>query len=198
MTGGEGFATLRRVKNPVISYAEYLAREATSEVKHEFLRGDVWAMAGGTPRHARLCAALSGIIRLGLNGKPCVPYSSDLRVRIEVTDRSTYPDLTIVCGADQFAKDDPDAIVNPKVIFEVLSDATERSDRGEKFAHYQRLASLEEYVLVNQHEPRIEVFCRREKTWVLSIHQAGDVVSLTSLGLEFSVDAVYADPRAAS
>lgn len=184
------------MKDPVVTYAEYLAREATSEVKHEFLRGDVWAMAGGTPSHARLCAALSRVIGLGLAGKPCVPYSSDLRVRIEVTDRSTYPDLTIVCGADQFAKDDPDAITNPTVIVEVLSETTERSDRGEKFAHYQRLPSLEEYMLVAQHEPRIEVFRRREKTWVLSIYEAGEVVHLESLGLEFSLDAVYADPRA--
>ncbi len=182
--------------NPVVTYAEYLAREATSEVRHEFLRGDVWAMAGGTPKHARLCASLSFVVGNKLGGKPCVPYSSDLRVRIEVTDRATYPDLTVVCGADKFAKDDPDAITNPTVILEVLSETTERSDRGEKFAHYQRLTSLEEYVLVGQDQPRIEVFRRREKTWVLSIYEAGDTVRLDSLGIEFELDAVYADPRA--
>lgn len=183
------------MQNPVITYAEYLAREATSEVKHEFLRGDVWAMAGGTPTHARLCAALSVAIGGKLAGKQCVPYSADLRVRIEATDRSTYPDFAVVCGPDQFAKDDPDAITNPTVIVEVLSETTERSDRGEKFAHYQRLASLQEYVLVGQNEPRIEVFRRREKTWVLSIYEAGDVVHLESLGIEFKIDAVYSDSR---
>ena len=183
------------MKYPVVTYAEYLAREATSEVKHEFLRGDVWAMAGGTPSHARLCASLSRVIGNKLAGKPCVPYSSDLRVRVEVTDRSTYPDLTIVCGADQFAKDDPDAITNPTVIVEVLSETTERSDRGEKFAHYQRLPALQEYVLVSQTETRIEVFRRREKTWVLSIYETGDVVHLESLSLEFPIDSIYADPR---
>ena len=191
----EGSGKLLVVKNPVVTYADYLAREATSEVRHEFLRGDVWAMAGGTPTHARLCASVSGVIRSKLTGKPCVPYSSDLRVRIEVTDRSTYPDLTIVCGADQFAKDDPDAITNPTVIVEVLSETTERSDRGEKFAHYQRLPSLQEYVLVGQDQPRIEVFRRREKAWLLTIYEAGDVVQLESLGIAFEIDAVYADPR---
>ena len=135
------------------------------------------------------------MIRSKLTGKPCVPYSSDLRVRIEVTDWSTYPDLTIVCGADQFAKDDPDAITNPTVIVEVLSETTERSDRGEKFAHYQRLPSLQEYVLVGQDQPRIEVFRRREKAWLLTIDEAGDVVQLESLGIAFEIDAVYADPR---
>ncbi|MFZ5442292.1 MAG: Uma2 family endonuclease [Myxococcota bacterium] len=179
----------------MLSYAEYLAREAASEVKHEYLRGDVWAMAGGTPRHARLCAAMSRTVGARLAGKPCVPYSSDLRVRVEATDRSTYPDLTIVCGADQFAKDDPDAITNPTVLIEVLSETTERSDRGEKFAHYQHLPSLQEYVLVSQDSPRIEVFRRHEKTWVLSIFEAGEVVRLESLGIEFEVDAVYSDPR---
>lgn len=183
------------MQNPLVTYAEYLAREAASEVRHEFLRGDVWAMAGGTPTHARLCASVSGVIQGMLAGKPCVPYSSDLRVRVEVRDCSTYPDLTIVCGADQFAKDDPDAITNPTVIVEVLSETTERSDRGEKFAHYQRLPSLEEYVLVGQDQPRIEVFRRREKTWVLTIYETGDIVRLDSLGIEFEIDAVYADPR---
>ena len=183
------------MKNPVITYAEYLAQEAKSETKHEFLRGDVWAMAGGTPRHARLCAAVSFVIGSQLAGKPCVPYSSDLRVRVEVTDRATYPDVTVVCGPEQPAKDDPDAITNPTVIVEVLSEGTERSDRGEKFAHYQRLLSLEEYVLVAQDQPRIEVFRRREKTWVLTIYETGATVKLDSLGIEFSVDAVYADPR---
>lgn len=185
------------MKNPIMTYAEYLAREATSELKHEYLRGDVWAMAGGTPTHARLCASLAWVFRQRLQGKPCVPYSADLRVRIEQTDRSTYPDLTIVCGAEQTASDDTNAITNPTVIVEVLSESTERSDRGEKFAHYQRLASLQEYVLVAQDSQRVEVFRREGKTWVLSIYEAGATVRLDSLRIEFPLVEVYGVPAVA-
>jgi Uma2 family endonuclease len=186
------------MKNPRLTYAEYLARERTSEVKHEYLRGDVWAMAGGTPTHARLSLALGRALGNRLGGQPCVPYSSDLRVRIESTDRATYPDLTVVCGPEQTATDDPDAIINPTLIAEVLSESTERSDRGEKFAHYQRLPTLQEYVLVGQESPRIEVFRRDGATWVLSIFESGSTVTLESLGVQFPVDEVYARPPGAS
>lgn len=179
------------MKNPVMTYAEYLSRERTSAAKHEYLRGDVWAMAGGTPTHARLSAAMARVLGTALRGKPCTPYSSDLRVRIERTDRATYPDLTIICGRERPAADDPDAITNPTVIVEVLSEATERSDRGEKFAHYRRLETLLEYVLVNQDTPRIEVFRREGERWVLSIHEAGSTVTLASLDVTFPVADVY-------
>jgi Uma2 family endonuclease len=180
------------MKGYVMTYPEYLTREATSEIKHEYLRGDVWAMESGTPTHARLCASLAWCLGNRLQGKGCTPYSADLRVRIEETDRSTYPDPTIICGPEQAASDDKDAITNPTVIIEVLSDSTERSDRGEKFAHYQRRATLREYVLVAQDSQRIEVFRREGKTWVLSIFEAGATVRLESLAVEFPLAEVYA------
>lgn len=180
-----------------MTYAEYLARERTSEVKHEYRRGDVWPHSG-TPKHARLTAAVNAVIANQLRGTPCIPYASTLRVRIESTDRATYPDLTIICGPEQPASDDPDAITNPTVIVEVLSESTERSDRGEKFAHYQRLTTLREYVLVSQDAQRIEVFRREGSTWVLSISEAGATVKLESLSLEFPVSEVYALPSATS
>lgn len=183
------------MKNPAMSYPEYLALEARSEVKHEYLRGDVWAMAGGSPRHGRLASRFSGELHVALRGRPCAVYSSDVRVRIEATNRTTYPDLSVVCGSEQLAADDKDALTNPIVIVEVLSESTERSDRGEKFAHYQRLASLQEYVLVDQSGPRIEVFRRQGSTWVLSIFEAGSTVKLESIGAEIPVDVIYADAR---
>lgn len=184
------------MKNPLITYADYLAREQTSDVKHEYLRGDVWAMAGGTPEHGRLAMSIGRILGNLLVGRPCVVFSSDVRIRVETTDRATYPDASIVCGPNQHAADDPDAITNPVVIVEVLSPTTERSDRGEKFAHYQRLASLQEYVLVSQESQRIEVFRRQGENWLLTIHLAGSSVTLPSIGATFTVDAVYVDPRA--
>jgi Uma2 family endonuclease len=184
------------VKNPLVTYAEYIARERTSAEKHEFLRGDVWAMAGGTPEHGRLALRMASALQAALGSRPCVVYSSDVRIRILSTDRSTYPDLSVVCGQDERASDDPDAITNPVVIVEVLSPTTERADRGDKFAHYQRLPSLQEYVLVSQDGPRIEVFRRQGASWLLTIFEAGANVSLASIDATLSVDEIYADPRA--
>ena len=175
-----------------MTYVEYLASERASDVRHEYLRGDVWAMAGGTPEHARLAARVIGELGRQLEGKPCEPFSSDLRVRVVATDLSTYPDVTVVCGELETAPEDADAVVNPTVLVEVLSDGSEAYDRGEKFAHYRRLASLREYVLISQHEPRVEVFRRRgEREWVFSEARAGETLRFSSLGVELAVDAVY-------
>src|SRR5712692_2096843 len=108
-----------------MSYAEYLQLERTSAMKHEYLRGEVFAMAGGTPEHARLAASIIGALTAALRGRPCSVFTSDARVRIEATDRATYPDVTVVCGRLEHTLDDPDSITNPVVIVEILSDATE-------------------------------------------------------------------------
>lgn len=194
--GGPQSILPRPVKNPHTTYPDYLEQERTSGIKHDYLRGDVWAMAGGTPEHGRLTMSIGALIGNELKGKPCVVFSSDVRIRIEATDRSTYPDVSVVCGPDARASDDPDAITNPVVIVEVLSPTTERSDRGEKFSHYQRLASVQEYVLVSHDAPRIEVFRRQGQDWLLSIYQAGATVALASIGISFATNDVYADPRA--
>lgn len=180
-----------------MTYAEYLAAEKVSEVKHEYLRGEVWAMAGGTPSHAKIATNVAGALSAALKGKPCGVYSSDLRVRVVETNRSTYPDVTVVCGKRETAADDTDAVTNPKLIVEVLSDSTEASDRGEKFAHLQHLVSLEEYVLVNQRARRVEVFRRGvSPTWTLIPCGPGEAVVLESVGVTLSVDEIYADPNA--
>lgn len=188
-----------------MSYAEYVAREATSDVKHEFIRGEVFvmgepsAMAGGTREHAALTIAILAEIRTALRGRPCRVYSSDLRVRVLATELSTeistYPDGSVVCGEPESHPDDPHSITNPTVLVEVLSDSTEAYDRGAKAAHYRRIPSLREYVLVNQHEPLIEVFHRNERGhWELSDARSGERVELASLDIALDVDAIYADP----
>jgi Uma2 family endonuclease len=175
-----------------MTYAEYRTREAEASGKHEYLRGEVFAMAGGTPEHARLQSRLATELGRLLAGTPCEPFSSDLRVRVVETDFSTYPDLTVVCGKLETARDDQDAATNPTVLVEVLSDSTEAYDRGEKFAHYRRLASLREYVLVSQRARRIEVFRRRAgRSWEYVDAGPGETVRLESPGAELSVDAVY-------
>ena len=181
-------------KRTRVPYAEYLAAERASELRHEYLRGEVWAMAGGTPEHARLALAVGAELRAAVRGRPCVVFSSDLRVRIQDTDRATYPDVTVVCGERRAPDDDPDAVTNPIVLVEVLSDSTEQADRGEKFAHYRRIPSLREYVLVSQDAPRVEVFRRQPDGWLLVEAGPGGSVVLESIGATLLVDEIYADP----
>ena len=178
-----------------MTYAEYLAAEAASEIRHEFLDSEVWAMARGTPEHAALAAALIGALGAALRGKPCRVYTSDLRVRILATGLSTYPDVSVVCGGVETAPDDPDAITNPVVVAEILPDATEAYDRGAKAAHYRRLASLQEYVLLSQAESLVEVYRRADSgRWELLEGRPGDLVELRSLGIHLDIAAVYANP----
>ncbi len=178
-----------------MTHAEYLSLERASEAKHEYLNGQVYAMAGGTPDHGRLAMNVGRLLGAALAGKPCAVFNSDVRVRIEATGRSTYPDLSVVCGHLVRASDDPDAIANPVLLVEVLSDSTEASDRGDKFAHYRRLPSLREYVLVSQSTPRIEVFRRREgRDWLLNEVGDGEQARLESLDVALSVDDVYHNP----
>jgi Uma2 family endonuclease len=177
-----------------MSYAEYLAAEQASEVKHEYLRGEVFAMAGGTLEHSRLAVNLQGELRSALAGRRCHVFNSDARLRIVETDRSTYPDAMVVCGQVQRAGDDHDAVTNPVVIVEVLSDSTEAEDRGDKFAHYRRIPSLREYVLVSQKAPRIEIFRREGDHWTFTEAGRGEIARFASLEVDVSVDAVYGDP----
>lgn len=178
-----------------MTYAEYLAAEAVADVRHEYLNGDVWAMAGGTIEHGGLAMAVAREVGQALHGKPCRAFSSDVRVRIPETDLATYPDLSVVCGQLQTADDDPDAITNPVLLVEVLSDSTEAYDRGAKWAHYRRIASLRDYVLVSQAEPLVEVYRRTAGgRFELFEARAGETIELASIGARLDVDAVYANP----
>lgn len=179
-----------------MTYQAYLEAERTSTTKHEYLRGEVYAMAGGTPTHAGLAMAMGTVLSNGLAGQPCRVFGSDLRVRVEATDLATYPDIAVVCGRFESSEFDADAATNPVMIVEVLSDSTEAYDRGEKFAHYRRIPSLREYVLLSQPEPRIETYAKNAQgAWVLSEAGAGEHLELRSLpGVTVDVDALYRDP----
>ena len=183
-----------------LTFAEYLEQERTSDVKHEFVNGEIFAMAGGTIEHGRLASKVNAALRTQLLGRPCEVYSAEVRVRVLATGLATYPDMSVVCGRLERDPADANTIVNPVVLVEVLSDSTEGYDRGEKFAHYQHLPSLKEYVLVSQHGPRIEVFRRNDdgKSWTLHIAQAGESVSLSSIGCDLAVDDMYANAQEAA
>lgn len=182
-----------------VTYAEYRDGERAAEVKHEYLRGEIFAMTGGTPQHSALAARITALLTRELAGRPCRVFNSDLRVRIEATDLATYPDVSVVCDRLQTARDDDLAIINPSLLVEVLSDSTEAYDRGQKAAHYRRIPSLRAYLLVSQHEPRLELQTRRDDgTWILREADAGQTLLIEPLGVTLAVDEVYEDPLAGS
>jgi Uma2 family endonuclease len=179
--------TARRVHH---TYAEYLALEEQGASRHEFLDGEIYAMAGGSPDHAALAAALIAI--LGRQLPPdCRVFTSDLRLRIPATGLSTYPDLSVVCGATRRAGDDPLAVVNPAVLVEVTSPSTEEYDRGEKLRHYKTLGSLRGVVIVSHREPRLTLHRRGDGGWTEETAAPGESLSLPGLGARIAVDEVY-------
>ncbi len=183
-----------------MSYSEYLAFETASETKHEYVNGEVFAMAGGTVEHAALSVAVSTALANALRGRPCRVLSSDGRVRAKETGMATYPDVSVVCHKLEVDPDDEHGVLNPALIVEVLSDSTEAHDRGAKAAQYRRIPSLREYVLVSQHEPLIEVYRRNERgNWELVAEAGrGARAELTACGevIVLDVDAIYRDPLA--
>lgn len=177
-----------------MSYAEYCAFERKSSTKHEYLRGEVFAMTGGTLEHGRLAMSLGRLLGNALDGRPCRVYSSDVRVHVEATDFDAYPDISVVCGEPQTAAADEHALINPVLIVEVLSDSTEAYDRGQKASHYRRIPSLKAYLLVSQHEPVLELQVRAGERWELIEARAGEKLALEPLAIELSVDELYRVP----
>jgi Uma2 family endonuclease len=175
------------------TYAEYVAFCGTSEVKHEYIAGEIVAMSGGTIAHGRLIGQLSGLLRSALQDRACIVLPAEVRVRIRAADRATYPDLHVICDAVEADPDDVHAVVNPTVIVEVLSDSTSDADRGDKFAAYRRLRSLRQYVLVSQHERRVDVYTRDGRRWILDEYRTGETLQLASPGVEIEVDRIFAD-----
>lgn len=177
-----------------LTYDEYLALERETDIRHQFLDGQVWAMAGGTLRHSRIKVNLAVVFGTALKGKPCLPYNSDAKIRIPETGLASYPDLSIICGPPAVDVEDHNAATNPTVLVEVLSKDTEAWDRGGKFLHYRRLASLQHYQLVSQDASRIELFTRMDDgTWRLSEHGPGQRVDLPAIDVAIEVDAVFSD-----
>jgi Uma2 family endonuclease len=194
------------VVKPYVTFADYLEAEQRSDVKHEWFNGAVYAMSRGTPEHARLSAR---IVRLLGNALPadCEVYSSDMMLYVAEVKLSTYADASVVCGpletitVKRNGRSLGEAVTNPIVIVEVLSESTERYDREEKFGYFRTLPSLQEFVLVSQDERAIEVFRRpassssrpetpesRER-WECERAYAGG--SVTIHGCTIEVDAVY-------
>ena len=175
------------------SFRDYLELEEASNVKHEFLDGEIYAMAGGTPAHAALAMAVGAALLAQLRGRGCRVYSSDLRVRVLATGLATYPDVTVVCGDLEHDPDSRTTVVNPAVVVEVTSESSEEYDRGDKLAAYQAIPSLRECVLVSHRDVSVEVFERTEGAWRRRISGAGERARLPSVAPDLDVDEVYRD-----
>ena len=176
---------------PYYTLEQYAKLEEDAPYKSEFIAGRIYAMPGGTPTHSAVAANISGEMRNLLRRGPCRVYNSDLRVGIMPLDVETYPDVTIVCGETVVNPFDTNSIINPSVIFEVLSPSTERYDRGEKWARYQRLDSLQEYLLVSQHKARIEQYIRQDNgTWIFTSVEGWDA-AVTVHGVSLALAEVY-------
>jgi Uma2 family endonuclease len=174
-----------------LSPQEFLAWERQQPTKHEYFRGEVFAMAGGSPRHNALCANVLVRLRDALGEGPCNVFTSDQRVSMHAGERYVYPDVTVVCGSLILQTGTSDVVENPAILVEVLSSSTEQYDRELNWEGYQRLPSLSDYLLVSQSEARIEHFRRESSgTWVYRSAVAGDRVTLSN-GATVDVDAVF-------
>lgn len=147
---------------------QYLALERNATYKSEYLNGQILAMAGASLEHNSITTNFVRVIGNQFVGRPCQVFSSDMRVKVIATGLYSYPDVVAVCGEMRFDGAQRDTLANPSVIVEVLSPSTEAYDRGEKFAHYRRLISLTEYVLVAQDKVRVERYLRQAAGWVLT------------------------------
>ena len=157
------------------SFEDFLAAEREAEIRHEFVDGHVFDMVGATENHNIIVANLTTLLVNQMKGRPCLAYANDMKVRIDVADACKYPDVTALCGERKFYDDRRDVLLNPSLIIEVLSEATEAYDRGEKFAVYRRLPSLREYVLVSQTHWRVEVYERQPHgRWLLTEYNGAD------------------------
>ncbi len=173
-----------------LSASEYLAWEREQLERHEFYRGEVFAMAGGSTRHNVLAFAIGSELRTAARGRGCHLAGSDQRVVVMPGEHYVYPDVTMFCGPPVYAEGTNDVLANPSVIFEVLSRSTEAYDRGDKWAAYRQMPSLREYVLVSQALPRVEIFRREAEGWRYNVIEAGGRVKI--LGeFELELDAIY-------
>ena len=156
---------------------DYLKLERSASYKSEFHDGQIYAMTGASRKHNLITVNIAGELRSQLKKRPCEAYINDMRVKAAEAPSYHYPDITVVCGKPQFEDGQMDTLLNPTLLIEVLSPSTEAYDRGGKFAHYRKIPTLREYLLVMQDQPSIERYQRQGEVWILS----------EAVGLEASV-----------
>ncbi|WP_437733967.1 Uma2 family endonuclease [Sorangium sp. So ce1335] len=174
-----------------MSATEYLEWERAQAAKHEYHLGEIFAMAGGSPRHNFLSSAMGAELRAAVRGKPCHVLSSDQRISAKQGERYVYADTVVVCGGVRMEPGASDVLANPSVVVEVLSPSTEAYDRGGKWGAYQRIPSLTDYLLVSQVSVRVEHYRREaDDSWRYRVIEAGGSITLAN-GATLPIDAIY-------
>lgn len=178
---------------PRFTPEEYLARERQSELRNEYLNGEIFAMTGASRRHNRMVLNAAISLDSQLRGKGCEVFASEMRVRVPAMNLYTYPDLTVACGEPRFEDGEVDTLLNPVLIVEVLSKSTESYDRGMKFSYYRTLPSFSEYLLLSQERVHAEHFVREASDrWVLTeTEDPAKTLELPSIGCTLALSDVY-------
>ncbi len=177
---------------------EYIEHERENGIKYEYHDGEIFAMAGGTYNHGLLCANIYSELRTGITKKnqPCKPLSSEIKLFIKSKNSYVHPDSMVVYGEVEKSVADKNAIANPILVVEVLSQSTAEYDRGDKFYLYRQIKTLKEYVLINQNKYVFEVFYKSKDVdlWKISRYEGlGTSIKLESIGLEIKMSNLYFD-----
>ena len=172
---------------------EYLALEVASEVRHEYINGEMIPMAGGTPEHNEIASILNAILRINLRGKPYSIFIADQRLWIPARKLYTYPDVMVIQRPIQLQAGRKDTVINPILIAEVLSQTTKSYDKDEKFSAYRTIPSFQEYLLIDQYRQQIEHYAKSNfKQWIFTeYHHSEDRINLTSIGCEIVLGEIY-------
>ena len=171
---------------------EYITAERKATLKSEYLSGEIVAMSGASDAHNLITMNVAAGLYNQLTERGCRVYASDMRVGIGEGVSYFYPDIAVTCDKPRFEDDAFDTLTNPQVIVEVLSTSTESYDRGEKFARYRQLESLQEYILISQDRVMVEHYLRQGNQWILSEFSAlENVFPLTSIGAELTLNHIY-------
>ena len=176
---------------PRLSVQEYLVWEAENDIKHEFIDGEVYAMSGGTGKHSRVAANAISVIHGQLQNSICFVYTSDMRVKIN-DSRYVYPDLSAVCGKEQFEDESETTLLNPILVVEVTSPSSIEYDRVAKRDFYREVPSIQAYLIIDQHRVCAELYTRADVGWLLQVYtDPEDVIPLQMLNCELSLAEVY-------
>ncbi len=172
---------------------EYLALEEAAEYRSEYYRGEIFAMAGGSANHNRITGNVYTALREVLESKSCEAFISDMRLHVKKNNLYTYPDVMIVCGQLKFVKGRTDTLTNPVAIVEVLSESTQGYDRGAKFELYRAIATLQDYILIDQARIHVEYFHKLEDgRWLLAeFNELETVLRLEAVAVEIPLSRVY-------
>ncbi|MDX2130124.1 MAG: Uma2 family endonuclease [Chloroherpetonaceae bacterium] len=175
----------------LLSPSDYLALERASDVKHEYVSGELRLMAGASKRHILITINLASALRKELKGKPCKTYANEMKITVGKQERYFYPDISVICGNSSFIEDDVAA--DAVLIAEVLSPSTEKYDRGEKFKSYQNLPSLKDYLLVSQEKKEVEWYHKvGENEWHYSRYtNPNDELHFDAIGAGLKLEEVY-------